>query len=137
MIRSLGLSAVIAFLGFVGSLAQAQSFSCSEGDSGVCLQAGETVCSALGQCVSDNAVCFDRIQCDHEGFTCRSDVTECTAEIAAVAEQMEALQARYAELQAEYRELAEASAALIDDYDDLIECVRDMPVSGDVIDCTY
>ena len=28
-------------------------------------------------CVDQNAACFDKYQCDYEGFTCKSNVTEC------------------------------------------------------------
>jgi hypothetical protein len=28
-------------------------------------------------CVDLNAACFDRYQCNYEGFTCKSNLTEC------------------------------------------------------------
>lgn len=28
-------------------------------------------------CVDRNAACFDQYQCNYEGFTCKSNVTEC------------------------------------------------------------
>lgn len=59
-----------------GALAQ-QGFSCSYGDRGACLGFGETVCSSSGKCVNENAACFDSYQCNYEGFTCKSNVTEC------------------------------------------------------------
>ena len=52
-------------------------FSCSYGDRGACLGFGDTVCSSSGMCVDQNAACFDKYQCDYEGFTCKSNVTEC------------------------------------------------------------
>ena len=54
-----------------------QGFSCSYGDRGACLGFGDTVCSSSGMCVDQNAACFDKYQCDYEGFTCKSNVTEC------------------------------------------------------------
>jgi hypothetical protein len=54
-----------------------QGFSCSYGDRGACLGFGETVCSSGGMCVDSNAACFDSYQCDYQGFTCKSNVTEC------------------------------------------------------------
>jgi len=59
-----------------GGIAQ-QGFSCSYGDRGACLGFGETVCSSSGMCVDQNAACFDTYQCNYEGFTCKSNVTEC------------------------------------------------------------
>ena len=56
-----------------------QGFSCSYGDRGACLGFGDTVCSSSGMCVDQNAACFDKYQCDYEGFTCKSNVTECVA----------------------------------------------------------
>ncbi len=54
-----------------------QGFSCSYGDRGACLGFGDTVCSSSKMCVDQNAACFDKYQCDYEGFTCKSNVTEC------------------------------------------------------------
>lgn len=54
-----------------------QGFSCSYGDRGACLGYGDTVCSSRGVCVDQNAACFDSNQCNYEGFTCKSKVTEC------------------------------------------------------------
>ena len=59
-----------------GALAQ-QGFTCSYGDRGACLGYGDTVCSSSGKCVNENAACFDSYQCNYEGFTCKSNVTEC------------------------------------------------------------
>lgn len=57
--------------------AMGQSFSCNFGARPACLGFGETVCSSSGICVNQNSACFDRYQCNFEGFTCRSNVTEC------------------------------------------------------------
>ncbi|KPP83624.1 MAG: hypothetical protein HLUCCO07_16305 [Rhodobacteraceae bacterium HLUCCO07] len=59
------------------SPALGQSFSCRIGTQPACLDYGDTVCSSGGMCVDQNAACFDSYQCDYEGFTCKSNVTEC------------------------------------------------------------
>lgn len=60
------------------SPALGQSFSCRIGTEPACLDYGDKVCSSSGMCVDQNAACFDRYQCNYEGFTCKSNVTECT-----------------------------------------------------------
>tara|TARA_R100000988_G_scaffold45325_1_gene22398 strand:+ start:115 stop:603 length:489 start_codon:yes stop_codon:yes gene_type:complete len=84
-----------------GALAQ-QGFTCSYGDRGACLGYGDTVCSSRGRCVSDDAVCFDSNQCNYEGFTCKSNLTEC-------ADEYDGLQTRFNTLVNEYNELLEDS----------------------------
>ena len=59
-----------------GAFAQ-QGFTCSYGDRGACLGYGDTVCSSSGKCVNESAACFDSYQCNYEGLTCKSNVTEC------------------------------------------------------------
>lgn len=56
-----------------------QSFSCRIGAQPACLDYGDKVCSSSGMCVDQNAACFDKYQCNYEGFTCKSNVTECVA----------------------------------------------------------
>lgn len=77
----------------------AQNFSCLIGDRGACLGYGETVCSSTGKCVNQNAQCFDSYQCNYEGFTCRSNVTECVDT---------------------YEALLRTHNTLVDDYNDLL-----------------
>ena len=79
-------------------LAAQQRFSCSYGDRGACLSYGETVCSSLGKCVSESAVCFDSYQCNYQGFTCKSNVTAC-------AEEYDGLLTRFNSLVNDYNEL--------------------------------
>lgn len=87
-----------------GAVAQ-QGFTCPWGDRGACLGYGDTVCSSSGKCVSADAACFDSYQCDYEGFTCKSNLTEC-------ADEYGALQTRF--------------NALVDDYNELLESSREM-----------
>lgn len=82
-----------------------QNFSCRFGTQGACLDYGDTICSSLGKCVDANAKCFASYQCDYEGFTCKSNLTDC-------AEEYDALQTRY--------------NRLVDDYNDLLEDSQNM-----------
>jgi hypothetical protein len=68
---------LIALVLIPTSVSAQQGFSCSYGDRGACLGFGDTVCSSSGMCVDQNAACFDKYQCNFEGFTCKSNVTEC------------------------------------------------------------
>lgn len=60
-----------------GSPALGQSFSCRIGTQPACLDYGDKVCSSTGMCIDRSAACFDQYQCNYEGFTCKSNVTEC------------------------------------------------------------
>ena len=83
-------------------VAAQQGFSCSYGDRGACLGYGETVCSSSGKCVSSDAQCFSSYQCDYEGFTCKSNVTD-------LAEEYDGLQIRFNSLVGDYNVLLEDS----------------------------
>lgn len=72
------LPILLAVLTFA-SPALGQSFSCRMGAQPACLDYGDKVCSSSGMCVDQNAACFDKYQCNYEGFTCKSNVTECVA----------------------------------------------------------
>ncbi|MCU9849370.1 hypothetical protein OEZ60_15315 [Defluviimonas sp. WL0024] len=61
----------------LASPALGQSFSCRIGTQPACLDYGDKVCSSSGMCVDQNAACFDKYECNYEGFTCKSNVTEC------------------------------------------------------------
>lgn len=61
----------------LASPALGQNFSCRIGTQPACLDYGDTVCSSRGICVDKDSACFDRYQCNFEGFTCKSNVTEC------------------------------------------------------------
>lgn len=99
----------VAALMSLGSSATAQSFSCRIGTQRSCLEYGDTVCSSSGRCVADNAVCFDRYQCNFEGFTCASEVTECVDE---------------------YNDLLRTHNRLVGDYNDLLEDRDDLRDAG-------
>lgn len=101
----------------LGSSANAQSFSCRIGTQPSCLAYGDTVCSSLGRCVSDNAVCFDRYQCNFEGFTCASEVTECV-------DDFNDLLQTHNRLVGDYNDLLEDRDGLLRDRDDLLDTGR-------------
>lgn len=61
----------------LASPALGQNFSCRIGTQPACLDYGDKVCSSRGMCVDQNSACFDQNQCNYEGFTCKSNVTEC------------------------------------------------------------
>lgn len=61
----------------LASPAFSDSFSCRIGTQPACLEYGDEVCSSRGMCVDRDAACFDQYQCNYEGFTCKSNVSEC------------------------------------------------------------
>ena len=84
--KPLPLTLILAMLS-TSAFAQ-QNFSCSWGKQGACLDYGDTVCSSSGKCVSADAACFSSYQCNYEGFTCKSNLTDC-------ADQYDSLIAKY------------------------------------------
>ena len=89
----------------LASPALGQDFSCRIGTQPACLDYGDKVCSSSGMCVDQNAACFDKYQCDYEGFTCKSNVTEC----------VEA-----------HDELLRKHNALVDDFNENLEIAKKM-----------
>lgn len=61
----------------LASPALGANFSCRIGTQPACLDYGDKVCSSSSMCVDQNALCFSSYQCNYEGFTCKSNVTEC------------------------------------------------------------
>lgn len=105
-----------------------QGFTCSYGDRGACLGFGETVCSSGGMCVDKNASCFDSYQCNYEGFTCKSNVTECV-------DRYDRLLRDHNTLVGEYNDLLDTHNRLVRDHNALISDHRDLRAShNDLID---
>ena len=94
----------------------AQSFSCGIGKP-ACLSWGETVCSSSGKCVSDTAMCFDQWQCNYEGFTCKSNVSDCLDEY-------ESLRSDYNRLVEDFNDLLRSKADLASEHDDLLKTLK-------------
>ena len=107
------LAMVLATAALIPSAAiSQQGFSCSYGDRGACLGFGETVCSSSGMCVDENSACFNKYQCDYEGFTCKSNVTECVDD--------------YNQLLGDHNELVRKYNTLLDDHRDLLTTHNDL-----------
>ena len=68
---------ILLFALTLASPALSQNFSCRIGTQPSCLDYGDSVCSSRGMCVDRYSACFDQNQCNYEGFTCKSNVTEC------------------------------------------------------------
>ena len=98
-----------------GAFAQ-QGFTCSYGDRGACLGYGDTVCSSSGKCVNENAACFDSYQCNYEGFTCKSNVTEC-------AEAHDALLRKHNDLVDDFNENLEIARGMAARLEDVETCL--------------
>lgn len=107
-VNKLGAASLTLLIAVGGTcVAAADSFSCLYGSQPACLDAGDTVCTSHGKCVSDDAVCFDGGQCDYQGYTCRSTFTQCVEE--------------YEGLEGHYNSLVDEYNTLTDKHDDLIE----------------
>ena len=89
----------------LASPALGQDFSCRIGTQPACLDYVDKVCSSSGMCVDQNAACFDKYQCNYEGFTCKSNVTEC----------VEA-----------HDTLLRKHNDLVNDFNEILEIVKDM-----------
>lgn len=100
----------------VASPAIAQNFSCRIGTQPACLDYGDKVCSSRGMCVDDNAACFDKYQCNYEGFTCKSNVTECV-------EAHDALLQKHNELVDDFNENLEIAKKMATQLDDIEKCL--------------
>jgi hypothetical protein len=121
MMRSLLISGVLALSPL---LATAQNFSCGIGDRGACLGYGDTVCSSSGQCVDQNAACYDRYQCNYEGFTCKSNVTECVDTYDDLLRTHYRLVDDYNDVVRSRDELRDAGRALANDLDSIKLCLQ-------------
>ena len=93
-----------------------QGFSCSYGDRGACLGYGETVCSSGGMCVDQNAACFNSYQCNYEGFTCKSNVTEC-------ADAHDTLLRKHNDLVEDFNDNLDVARRMANQLDDIETCL--------------
>ena len=89
-----------------------QSFSCSFGKTAACLDYGDKVCSSMGKCVSDDAVCFSSFTCGYGGFVCKST--------------LEDLADDYDELVSDYNNLRNKCNNIVDDYNDAVSRHSDL-----------
>ncbi len=93
-----------------------QDFSCRMGTQASCLDYGDTVCSSRGMCVDKNAACFDSNQCNYEGFTCKSNVTECV-------DAHDTLLRKHNDLVDDFNENLEIAKDMASRLDDLESCL--------------
>ncbi len=100
----------------LASPALGQNFSCRIGTQPACLDYGDKVCSSSGMCVDQNAACFDKYQCNYEGFTCKSNVTEC-------AETHDALLRKHNELVDDFNENLELARGMATRLDEIETCL--------------
>lgn len=120
MIEQLRVAFAAGVLLALGSVsAVPQSFTCPYGKQASCLDYGDKVCSSYSKCVDQNAVCFDSWQCNLEGFTCKSNVTEIAKKYDALVDDYNELLGKSRALANDYDQLVEDRRSLADEYDDL------------------
>ena len=107
---------IVAFMVIAYPVA-GQDFSCRMGTQASCLDYGDTVCSSRGMCVDKNAACFDSNQCNYEGFTCKSNVTECV-------EAHDALLKKHNQLVDDFNENLEIAKKLATQLEDIQTCLN-------------
>lgn len=115
-LRTLAGLTLVALAALLALPAQAQNFSCRIGTQPACLDYGDKVCSSMGKCVDSSSACFDQYQCNYEGFTCKSNVTECI-------EAHDALVSKYNDLSNDYDDLLTKAKTLAEKHDDLNDCL--------------
>lgn len=103
-----------------------QSFTCPIGKQASCLDYGDKVCSSYSKCVDQNAACFDSWQCDFEGFTCKSNVTDIVKKYDALVDDYNELVRKSRALASDYDQLVVDSRSLADEYADLKSSVDSM-----------
>lgn len=100
----------------LASPALGQDFSCRIGTQPACLDYGDKVCSSSGMCINQNSACFDKCQCNYEGFTCKSNVTECV-------EAHDALLRKHNDLVEDFNENLEIAKEMAARLEDIESCL--------------
>jgi len=126
MLRRVWLTAAALALFFSLPANAQQNFSCSYGSRGACLGFGDTICSSTGMCVDSDALCFNRYQCDYEGFTCKSNVSDCVRDYNALLDGKNDLARDYDTLLQERNQLARDDNDLLDARDELAQEYNDV-----------
>lgn len=120
-----------------------QNFSCRIGTSPACLDYGDQVCASGGKCVNSSSVCFDQYQCNYEGCTCKSNMTQCVDEHSALVRRYNDLLSdnndlvdTYNALLTRNNELVAKYNGLLNDYDDLLTKSKALAAKHDALnDC--
>ncbi len=99
------------------------SFSCSYGKRGACLDYGDKVCSSYAKCVSSDAVCFDSFTCNFKGFICKSKFNELADEYDSLLIKCKNIASEHDELVDEYDNLLRKYKNAISEYEDLQSCI--------------
>lgn len=115
--------------------ATAQSFSCRMGTEPACLDYGAKVCSSQGKCVDSDAACFSSYQCNYEGFTCKSNLTEVIAEHDDLVAKYNELLGTYKDLTNEFDGLLEDARKVAQSHDALKACLLSASTMDDVLTC--
>ena len=130
------LRPILFVLAMIPTAAAAQQgFTCPYGDRGTCLGYGDTICSSSGKCVSESAACFDNYQCNYEGFTCKSNVTECAAEYDGLLIRFNTLVDDYNKVLEGRREMRAEFQSALEDLDDTRRNLR--RTEGTLNDVSY
>lgn len=120
----------------ITQVAYAQNFSCSIGKRAACLDYGDKICSTYAKCVDESASCFNNYQCDYEGFTCKSNVTECFAKNDELVQKYNNLLGKQRTLVSEYNDLLEGNRKVIRKHNDLLDVANDIEGQlSDLKDC--
>jgi len=132
----------LALVGFGVLLAlpvHAQNFSCRIGTQPACLDYGDKVCSSMGKCVDNSSACFDEYQCNYEGFTCKSNVTECVEDHDRLVEKYNSLLSDNNDLIDSYNALLSRNSELVTSHNDLLDDAKKLAMKyDDLNDClTY
>lgn len=79
-------------------------------------------------CVDRNAACFDPYQCNYEGFTCKSNVTECV-------EAHDSLLRKHNELVDDFNENLEIAKRMAARLDDIESCLINASTLDEAMRC--
>ena len=96
-----------------------QSFSCSFGTTAACLDYGDKICSSMGKCVSDDAVCFSSFTCGYGGFVCKSSLEDMADDYDEIVSDYNNLRNKCNNIVDDYNNAVSRHSDLVDDYNDL------------------
>ena len=99
------------------------SFSCSFGKQGACLDYGDKVCSSSAKCVSSDAKCFDSYTCGYGGFVCKSKLDDLASEYDNLLSKCKTIATEHDDTAEEYNDLLRKYKNLASEYEDLQSCI--------------
>ena len=98
-----------------------QSFSCSFGTTAACLDYGDKICSSMGKCVSNDAVCFSSFTCGYGGFVCKSTLEDLADDYDKLRNNCNNIVNEYEDLRDRFNSLVSKFNNLNDEYSDLLD----------------